>query len=204
MCFIRDFNYSASEIARNGRISVANLSVWSPLPICTFRNEFGWREWDCLLQRGTWGRYLLIWRPSITTWTGRTPPSGVFLLLYPRHSLYVLKPVSDGPPVHSGHVTVFSIVSRQYLPRPEFSWSRRHFSFRMRGPIVPAVTCYVDGDLMWGSVNILECHGDRISPDGATLWHFSGFSKRCTNTKLRGMSPRANYTDRATAACRRS
>jgi hypothetical protein len=26
----------------------------------------------------------------------------------------------------------------------------------------------------------------------------------CTKTKLRGFSPQANYTDRATAACRRS
>jgi hypothetical protein len=37
---MQDFNYCASEIADNESISAGNLSVWSPLPICTSRNEF--------------------------------------------------------------------------------------------------------------------------------------------------------------------
>jgi hypothetical protein len=34
--------------------------------------------------------------------------------------------------------------------------------------------------------------------------HALGTSGTCSNKKLHGLSPRANYTDRATAACRRS
>jgi hypothetical protein len=36
------------------------------------------------------------------------------------------------------------------------------------------------------------------------LGHYIDTIKKNTKTKLHGLSPRANYTDRATAACRRS
>lgn len=61
---------------------------------------------------------------------------------------YVPKPVSDEPLVHSGHVTVFCIVMRRYIPRSKFLSSYSHFSFRIRGRIVSEVTCCVDEDLM--------------------------------------------------------
>jgi hypothetical protein len=64
------------------------------------------------------------------------------------------------------------------------SWGRIFFGLNSRGLIViflfecglivSEVTCYVDGDLVWGSMNILVCHGSHFNTVGAILWHISG------------------------------
>jgi hypothetical protein len=48
-------------------------------------------------------------------------------------------------------------------------------------------------------------HSENYSPDAFQYNNVKTFIKlKLNKTKLRGSSPRANYTDRATAACRRS
>jgi hypothetical protein len=62
-----------------------------------------------------------------------------------------------------------------------------------------------------GEENILEPTGTRTVTHAAkhvasryTDCAFYPYKLKKTKTKLHGLSPRANYTDRATAACRRS
>jgi hypothetical protein len=44
----------------------------------------------------------------------------------------------------------------------------------------------------------------RLNEEPLLIVIVNGFSKEISKTKLHSLSPRANYTDRATAACRRS
>jgi hypothetical protein len=50
----------------------------------------------------------------------------------------------------------------------------------------------------------LSCEADHSSPSGECLKVYSTSPCLYGQTKLHGLSPRVNYTDRATAACRRS
>jgi hypothetical protein len=57
----------------------------------------------------------------------------------------------------------------------------------------------------------LKSEVSEVQKDESTVWHPGLFAKlgavafpKFIKTKLSGLSPRANYTDRATAACRRS